>query len=148
MIKKIHIYLFTATLVAILAASNIFGAAFAASNPPAQIAESIRVSLVQAQLDLTTDPNASALLVADAEAAYHTGLSGWFAKSNSDAHLRILSAFESLNESVANGDIVSFAAARAQVWTGILAGSYSIVEQAIQSGDGLTAQPWLPVREF
>ncbi|HMB24635.1 MAG TPA: FTR1 family protein, partial [Anaerolineales bacterium] len=42
----------------------------------------------------------------------------------------------------------SFAAARAQIWTGILAGSYTIVEAAIRSGDGATAQAWLPLREF
>jgi high-affinity iron transporter len=145
--KKIQ-SIFPALLIAMLAASNIFGAAFAVSDSPAQIAEFIRSSLVQAQLELTTDPNASAQLVADAESAYQSGLSNWFAQSAPDARSRIDSAFESLHQSAVKGDVVSFAAARAQVWTGILAGSYSIVEQSIQSGDGAAAQAWLPVREF
>ena len=96
--KPYHIFL--ACLIAIVAASNIFGAAFAVSNSPAQIAESIRSTLVQAQLDLVNDPASSAQLVADAETAYQTGLSAWFAKSDPDAQLRIDSAFEVLNEDV------------------------------------------------
>ncbi|HXQ35485.1 MAG TPA: FTR1 family protein, partial [Anaerolineales bacterium] len=101
-----------------------------------------------AQLSLTSDPNSSAALVQDAEATYQTRLSDWISVSNPDAHLRILSAFGTLAESTSRGDATSFAAARAQVWTGILAGSYAIVEDAIRSGDGLTAQAWLPLREF
>lgn len=145
---KFNNRLLTAVLIAMLAASNLLGAAFAASVPPAKAAESIRAALVQAQLSLTNDPATSAILVRDAEATYQTGLSGLIVVSNSDAHLRITSAFESLTDSVARGDATSFAAARAQVWAGILAGSYAIVEVAVQNGDGLTAQTWLPVREF
>jgi high-affinity iron transporter len=146
--RKIYNRLLIAVLAAGLAASNVLGAAFAASTSPAQSAEFIRASLVQAQLDLTNDPQRSADLARDAQAAYQTGLSSWFAQTDPEAHARILSAFNALNESLANGDAVTFAAARAQVWTGILAGSYAIVEQSIQSGDGATAQTWLTVREF
>src|SRR5262245_54772939 len=138
----------TAILVALLAASNLLDAVFAASISPAQAAESIRASLVQAQLSLTSDPIASADLLKDAEATYQTALSSWISASNPRAHLRIDSAFNALVDSASRGDVTSFAAARAQAWTGILAGSYRIVEDAIQSGDGLTAQTWLPVREF
>ncbi len=137
-----------AFLVAMFAASNVLGAANAASESPAQIAEFIRSSLLKAQLSLTDDPNAAAAFVEDAEAAYQSGLSGHIAASNPQAHQRVLSAFETLVNSVSRGDATWFAAARAQAWTGILAGSYSIVEDAIQRGDGLTAQTWLPVREF
>lgn len=87
-------------------------------------------------------------MVQSAESTYQTELSDRIAVSAPDAHLRILSAFESLAQSVSRGDVISFAAARAQVWTGILAGSYAIIEDAIQNGDGKTAQTWLPVREF
>ena len=148
--KKLHHRFIIAILVAMFAACNMLGAARAVSESPAQIAESIRSSLVQAQLSLTNDSEAAALLVQDAKTAYQTGLSNQIAVSDPDAHLRVLSAFETLTNSIArgNGDTTSFAAARAQVWTGILAGSYAVVEQAIQSGDGLTAQTWLPVREF
>jgi high-affinity iron transporter len=137
-----------AVLIATLAASNLSGAASAASTSPAQAAESIRSALIQAQLSLTNDAGTSATLVQYAEAEYQTSLAAGISTSNPDAHLRIFSAFETLNESVANGDSVSFAAARAQIWTCILAGSNTIVEEAIQAGDGLTAQRWLPVREF
>ena len=146
--KKIQHRFLIATLVAVLAASNIWGAARAVSGSPAQIAEYIRSSLVEAQLSLINDPEAAALFVNDAETAYRTGLSDSIAASNSDAHLRLISAFEVLANSVSSGDSTSFAAARAQAWTGILAGSYSIIEKSIQNGDGLTAQRWLPLREF
>ena len=137
-----------AILIATLAASNMLGTASAAPVPPSTAAESIRASLVQAQLSLTSDPAACAILVKDAEVTYQTGLLSWISASDPDAHLRIVSAFESLADSASRGDTTSFAAARAQAWTGILAGSYGIVEDAIQSDNGLIAQTWLPVREF
>ena len=145
---KFHNRFFIALLIAMLAASNVLGAVSASSNSPAQAAESIRASLVEAQLSLTRDTSASAVLVQEAEATYQTTLSDKIATINPNAHQRVLSAFADLAKSVFYGDTVSFAAARAQAWTGILAGSYAVVENAIQSGDGATAQTWLPVREF
>ena len=145
--KLLHRFLIS-TLVAVLAASNFLEAARAASVSPAQTAESIRASLVQAQLSLQSDPNGSTTLLQDAETTYQTGLSARISVSNPDAHLRVLSAFETLRDNISSSDATSFAAARAQAWTGILAGSYAIVEEAIQEGDGLTAQTWLPLREF
>ena len=146
--KRIQHRFIGALLLAMLAASSIWGAAGAVSDAPAQIAETIRASLVQAQLSLTSDPTASAQLVKEAQAAYQTGLSDAISVSNPEADLRISSAFGSLTDNVSSGDAASFAAARAQVWTGILSGSYSIVEDGIQNGDGRTAQEWLPLREF
>ena len=49
---------------------------------------------------------------------------------------------------VANGDASVLAAARAQAWTGILAGGYAVTAQAVIAGDAARAQQWLPVREF
>src|SRR5215207_1213087 len=146
--RKFHRPILSAILLAILAASHVWGAALAVSDSPAQIAESIRSALVQAQLSLTSDPNASAQLVHEAETAYQTGLSDLIAVSNPKADLRITSAFDSLAAGASRDDVVSFAAARARAWTGILAGSYAVVEDAIQNTDGLTAQKWLPLREF
>ncbi len=40
------------------------------------------------------------------------------------------------------------AVARAQAWTGILAGSQLAVETALQSGDPASARAWLALREF
>jgi len=146
--KKIQQRFLIAILIAMLAASNILGAARAASDSPAQIAESIRAALVQAQLFLVNDPNASAELVSAAEALYRTGLSEQISVSNPDAHVRVVLAFQDLKDRMSSRDAAAFAAARAQAWTAILAGSYAIVEESIQNGNGLTAQTWLPVREF
>jgi high-affinity iron transporter len=146
--KKIQRRFLIAILIAVLAASNILGTARAAFDSPAQIAESIRAALVQAQLFLVNDPNASAELVSAAEASYRTGLSEQISVSNPDAHVRVILAFQELKDSMSSRDAAAFAAARAQAWTGILAGSYAIVEESIQNGDALTAQTWLPVREF
>ena len=137
-----------AILIALFAASNILGAARAVSNSPAQIAESIRTSLVQAQLYLLNDPGAAAELVDAAEVSYQNGLSEQISASNPEAHARVISAFKDLRISVSSRDAAVFAAARAQAWTGILAGSYAIVEDAIRNGDGLMTETWLPLREF
>jgi high-affinity iron transporter len=125
-----------------------FGFANAQTDSPAQVAETIRSSLIDAQLSLISDPQESFALVTDAQTAYQNGLSSWFEKFDSDSHLKIQVAFEELMNSIANNDIVSFASYRAQVWTGILSASYQIVETSIQNGDGETAQTWLPLREF
>lgn len=146
--KKISYHFLLAMLAAMFAASTMLGAARAVSESPSQIAEFIRSSLVEAQLSLTTDSKASASLVKDAETAYQTALSGQIAASNPEAHQRVVSAFNTLAESSSMTDATTFASARAQVWTGILAGSYSVVEESVQNGDGQTAQLWLPVREF
>jgi high-affinity iron transporter len=146
--KVIRHRFLTALLLSVFAASNILGAARAVSESPAQIGESVRAALVQAQLSLTSDPDISRQLIREAEAAYQMGLSDSVAASNPEAHLRVISAFDGLAESVSRGDVTSFAAARAQAWTGILAGSYSVVEDAIQNGDGQIARTWLPLREF
>lgn len=145
--KRAHTILL-AFVIAIFATSNFYRVTFATSDSPTQIAEHIRSSLIQAQLHWTSDPASSAKLVAVAKASYQNGLSPWFAQYDPKAQSRIDSAFESLNASLANGDVPRFTVARSQIWTGILAGSYSIVEKAIQSGDGKTAQLWLSVREF
>jgi high-affinity iron transporter len=146
--KAIPYRFLTAILLALLAASNVLGAAHAVSDSPAQIAESIRASLMQVQLSLMSDTNESVQLLKEAQAAYQTGLSRLITASNPGADQRVMSAFDNLTDSVSRGDVTAFAAARAQAWTGILAGSYSIIEESVQHGDGRTAQKWLPLREF
>lgn len=145
--KKIYKQFITSLFLVAFLISN-FGFANAQTLSPAQIAESIRASLLDAQLSLINDPQASFALVADAQTTYQNGLSSWFAEFDSDSHLKILVAFEELTHSIANNDVASFASYRAQVWTGILSASYKIVETSIQNGDGVTAQTWLPLREF
>lgn len=146
---KVTIYrVLIAILMSVFAASSSLGEARAVSVSPAQTGDAIRSALVQAQLTLSADPGASAQLVKEAEIAYRTDLSAAIASSNPEAHERVTSAFKALAESVSRRDAALFAAARAQAWTGILAGSYSVVEESIQHGDGQTAQTWLPLREF
>jgi high-affinity iron transporter len=137
-----------AMLIAMLAASNILGAARAISDSPAQIAESIRTSLVRAQLSLMDDPKAAAELLNAVEVSYQTGLAAQISASNPEAHMRVTAALKDRENNVSGQQAAAFAAARAQAWTGILAGSYSVVEEAIQNGDGVRAQTWLPLREF
>jgi high-affinity iron transporter len=146
--KKIHHRFLSALLVALFVAFNMLGAARAVSDSPAQIAESIRSALVQAQLSLPKDPDTAVRLVTEAEAKYQAGLSSFISASNPQVRVWVMSAFADLKNSASYSDPTAFAAARAQVWTGILAGSYAIVEHAIQNEDGRTAQTWLPLREF
>ncbi len=124
------------------------GTARAAQVSPAESAESIRADLVQAQLALTSDPQAASGLVRKAEAAYRAGMMLTLGQSAPEANQRTLSGFASLSASLTEGNPVTFAGARAQVWTAILAGSAQSVEKAIQQGDGPMARQWLPVREF
>lgn len=136
-----------ALLITTLAIANV-GGATAAAPAPAQTAETVRAALVEAQLTLPNDPAAATTLVATAQAAYATGLANGIAQANPAAQERVAAAFVALDQSVASGDAVLFATARAQAWTSILAGSYAIVETALQTNAGPTAQAWLPVREF
>jgi high-affinity iron transporter len=46
------------------------------------------------------------------------------------------------------GDRAGLAAARAEVWTAVLAGSYRAVLRAVEEGDATAARQWLLVREF
>ena len=125
------------------------GAARAVSDSPAQTAEFIRSSLVQAQLSLVNDPKTSAVLVEDAEIAYQTGLSSRIAASNPDAHLRIVSAFESLADSIARSDDGPLSRRNAR-----RCGRESsreviqLLKMPSKMTTDSTAQTWLPVREF
>src|SRR5215216_997002 len=98
--KKTQYHFLIAILVAMLAASSLSGAGRALSDSPAQIAERIRASLVQAQLSLASDPSGSVQLVKEAEIAYQTGLSAAIVISNSEADRRVNAAFETLVDSV------------------------------------------------
>jgi high-affinity iron transporter len=116
--------------------------------PPSQAAETIRAGLVQAQLALKNDPEAAARLVEQAHSAYEEALAGSLGSLAPGEHERALGGFDSLNADLAERDASGFAAARSQVWTAILAGSYQIVETSLRNGDGETARLWLLAREF
>lgn len=123
-------------------------AVMAAAITAAGAAESLRSALVQAQLALATDPAGSASLLAAAEATYQATLAPGLDAFDPASAERVQAGFALLHQSQASGDEVAFAAARAQIWTALLAGSYHAVEVAVAAGDPATAQSWLPLREF
>jgi high-affinity iron transporter len=135
-------------LLCLLAATIPVEAVFASSTPPAQQAELIRSALFQAQLAFASDPARAESSVAAAESAYTESFVETIASTDPAANDRVRAGFESLKFALVENDAPAFAAARARTWTAVLAGSYGVVEKALQAGDGLTAQTWLPVREF
>lgn len=111
-------------------------------------AEQIRSALVGAQLAIGADPAAALTVVDEVEAIYGTALAPIIRVPAPEAHQRAVAAFAKLHESAQAGDAISFAVARAQVWTAILAGSERAVEAALHDGDFDTARMWLALREF
>jgi high-affinity iron transporter len=120
----------------------------AAAPSPAPIAEGIRASLVEAQLTLAGDPPAAHTALAAAQTAYEGEFAATLRAASADADARIANGFALGGQALQTGNAPAFAAARAQVWTALLAGSYAVVQQAVLRGDTRTAQAWLPVREF
>jgi high-affinity iron transporter len=108
--------------------------------------ESIRTGLLAAQLDITA-PAATSQLAA-AQQSYTDSLQPALAAAAPAADQQIQDAFVTANDALVAGDAVAFAAARSQVWTGLLHGAYQVVRAAVETGDALTARSWLLVREF
>jgi high-affinity iron transporter len=123
-------------------------AASASSLTPAQAAEAIRSALVQAQLDVSRNPSEVHDKLSAAQSAYESNLAEAITIADPTVAAQIESGFENLSEAELNADAVAFAAARAEVWTALLAGSYRVVETALQKNDPALAQTWLTVREF
>ncbi len=121
---------------------------FAEANTPAQAAEVIRTHLLQAQLALSTDPAEAQQLLAEAHRIYDTSLAPTLAYIAPETAGRLQAGFAATEQALTSGDAPAFAAARAQVWTALLDGSYRVVEHALTAGDGPTTELWLPLREF
>ncbi|MDW8324941.1 MAG: FTR1 family protein [Anaerolineales bacterium] len=119
--------------------------ALAAAETPGQAAEFIRAALVRAQLQYAAGASTVAPLITEAEARYRAVLAQPIAAADPAAAAR---AEAGLSRLQAAPTAAEFAAARAQVWTAILAGGYAVVEQAVLRGDAATAREWLGVREF
>ena len=135
-----------ALLTLVLAATHL--KVRAEALPPSQVAEMIHASLFAAQMSLPFDnPNAK-IELGRAEAAYSGSFQETIHSANPEADERILTGFEGMHAALTQESAQDFAAARAQVWTAILNGSYSIVEGAIRNNNVDTAQDWLSVREF
>lgn len=138
--RGVHLLLFCVVALGVIAP--------AAAQTPGVAAhtESIRTGLLAAQLDITA-PSAASQLAA-AQQSYAANLQPALAGAAPAADQQIQDAFAAANEALAAGDAPAFAAARAQVWTGLLHGAYQVVRGAVETGDAPTARSWLLVREF
>jgi high-affinity iron transporter len=80
--------------------------------------------------------------------SYTDNLADILAQTAPAADQRVRAGLDEAAAALEQGNAARFAAARAQVWTALLAGSYQTVTARIQAGDGEGARSWLPVREF
>ncbi|MCS6888252.1 FTR1 family protein [Chloroflexus sp.] len=119
---------------------------YAQSPAPGQIAERIRATLVQIQV------NAANLATAQDQLAAlrreYSLLATTIARYAPTADAAAQRGFDAAEQALAAADLPRFAAARAEIWTALLNGGYAVVTGALQAGDAATAQQWLPVREF
>jgi high-affinity iron transporter len=123
--------------------------ALAQSEAPfASQAETIRSELMQAQLALLTEPAAARQRLDAVQQLYTGALGPALDAAAPDAAARARGGFAAATRALDAGDKPGFAAARADIWTSLLAGGYSAAAHAIQAGDRQTAQIWLPLREF
>lgn len=120
----------------------------ASAVSPASAAETLRAALFNAQRDLLAGDEPAADWLQQAQLAYDASLAAELEPANATAAERIASGFVLMQAALDSDDPAAFAAARSQTWTGLLAGSYSVVENAISESDTGRAQAWLPVREF
>ncbi|MCX6049026.1 MAG: iron permease, partial [Chloroflexi bacterium] len=121
---------------------------FALEASPAQSAEIVRTALVQAQIALTDDLATAQKQLETARAAYIDHLATTVHATSAPADAQVMAGLASAQQALTQHDAPAFAVARAQIWTAILAGSYAVVNNAVQHGDGQTAQTWLSLREF
>ena len=125
------------------------GALLAADENPAHAAEDIRQALFNAQVALMAgDSENAARAVEEADALYQTVLSPTFANNAPQIDTQMQAAFEQASETIQAEDVPAFAAARSQIWTGLLNGSSQMVFAAVAADDSATAALWLPLRDF
>lgn len=137
-------------IVAVLFIAVLLWSAPAVADEPApsQAAETMRTNLLQAQLALTTDNREGQRLLAEAVNQYKTALAPVLNEKVAAAASAAQTGLTAAEQALTEGDVPAFAAARAQVWTALLRGSYQIVENALTHNDRSTAELWLPLREF
>ncbi|WP_322817090.1 FTR1 family protein [Chloroflexus sp.] len=119
----------------------------AQTHSPGQIAEHIRATLVSIQLHEADDPTTAQAHLNELYDEY-TALAPTIGHYNTSADSAIRAGFRAAGNALATADMPGFAMARAQIWTALLNGGYSVVSSALHEGDTLTARQWLVVREF
>lgn len=122
--------------------------ASAAELSPYQFAEDIRVALLDAQLNVSANPSRAQQDVTDAQDAYAGDYAKTLTTLAPQADARVRSGLNDAQRAVADKNGLRLADARAQVWTALLQGGYTVVENAIQKNDATTAADWLTLREF
>ncbi len=132
-------------VIALVFALSFAATVRAAAPDPTQPADQLRAALLRAQVALATDPVAAQAALADGEAQLALLLPG-FADPALDQVLR--AAFAAAHTAVDTGSGAALAAARADIWTGVLRGSLGATEQALRAADADRARQWLALREF
>ncbi len=99
---------------------------WAAEPVPAQLAETMRTALVQAQLAFTSDPQNAQQALAVVQSTYAGDFAANVRHTDPAADARIGAGLNAAQQALQQGDATAFAAARAQVWTALLAGSYAL----------------------
>jgi high-affinity iron transporter len=127
--------------------SIVASPARASADSPALVAETIRSSLFTAERALLAGESGVEAL-AQGELAFAGEFAVQIARADASAAQRAEGGFTAMRAALSADDAAAFAAGRSQTWTAILAGSYSIVEQAVHANELGMAQAWLPVREF
>ncbi|GAB4426714.1 MAG: FTR1 family protein [Chloroflexi bacterium OHK40] len=137
----------TALLIGILALLPLRPAA-AQTMAPGQAGEQIRATLLQAQFALASEPAAATVDLDAAATTYTEVLAPALRAAAPAADQRTAAGFARARQALRSGDTPAFAAARAQIWTAVLQGSSAVTLGALASGDPVTAQRWLPLREY
>ena len=128
-----------------LALGTLLALATAWAAPPAAVAETVRGALVAAQVALMVAPDTAASPLREAERAF-ADLGLGRLEPALDASIR--QALVKARRAVTDGNEAAFAAAKAEVWTGLLQAGFRQTSAAIRSGDPETASAWLVLREF
>ncbi len=136
------------SLVVLLAILALPGTTVAQASSPASAAESIRSALLQAQFDLGADGEQARVNVDTALATYQSALAPALREQAPQAATQAETGFEHARQATTTANVVQLAAARSEIWTALLAGSYTIVERRVTAGDVAGARDWLLVREF
>jgi hypothetical protein len=135
-------------LVALLA-EPLFGStpfAAAQSASPVSAADAVRSNLFDAQEILLSGQGGAAANVTAARTAADPLFAAFPADGTASGQLS--AGFAEAAEAVQHADAPGPAYARAQIWTGILAGAYERTVGAIEAGDAAAARSWFLVREF
>jgi high-affinity iron transporter len=148
-ISKLYVL---ALIACMLPFSSLQASAANATNDPAGEARIIQNAITQTQIQLSTgDPegsNSAKESLASALQEYQGDMNGELEKIDSTVAKRLRLAFQLAEHAVQTGNEREMAVAKSQITIGMLAGSYTVADQALASGNGTKAKEWLRLREF